>query len=304
MILNSGLDAACVSDAAAVGTYPAFGKFIDYACFGTGSAAPAASDTALGAQVGGRSNNGGGFAPSSTGGADGSAKVIWAEVTFTRVFSIGGNVNATEWGLAAASTGNLSVRELFRADPLDNSSSPITLTLESGDELQLVVTLRVQADWEYASKSFVITGTAGNDASGTHTGNASLALGTATTAYITALQVIWPGAYWGSLVLCGWSTDQSSVGLADNFSGNPTLVGVNAPSGPTYAPGTYRVDLPFALSTAQWNADIYALNFTNTPNEVAQRQFGYRWIFASPTKLTKASTHKLTLTIRRSIARL
>src|SRR5690606_25542446 len=127
-------------------------------------------------------------------GKDDDTDVIWYEITRTRVFSIDSNVNAAEWGTSAASTGNLSVRELFREDPQDNESDPITLTLESGDQLQLVITFRVQAAWEYETKSFVITGSAGNDAVGTHEGKASVATNLTSASDLRAvLSAVWPG---------------------------------------------------------------------------------------------------------------
>ncbi len=112
-----------------------FTPWVSYAAIGSGSTAPAVTDTILNAQVGARSNSNGGFGNSRNAGLDAVNNVPWAETTTTRVFAITSNVNATEWGLAPAATGGLSVRELFRADPLDNGSSPITLTLESGDQL-------------------------------------------------------------------------------------------------------------------------------------------------------------------------
>lgn len=307
MILDSGLDAACAYSAApgSSSAYPTFAGFVQYAAFGTGSTAPAASDTALDAQVGSRSNNRGGFANDSAAGLDSTNDIIWAEVAYTRVFDISGNVNAAEWGLAPGSTGNLSVRELFRADPNDNGSSPITLTLESGDELQLVVTLRVQADWEYESKSFVITGTAGNDTAGTHTGNGTISTGTATSSgtIINALQLAWPGlsGLLGSVhgALAAILSDQTSVSKSGNLSAIGGSVYLTQLS---YTPNNFYRDYTATFGTSDANGDHYAWAVGH-PSPVNQN-VGYRLILTSPTKLTKASTHKLTLTVRLSIARL
>lgn len=208
-------------------------------------------------------------------------------------------MNATEWGLAAASTGNLSVRELFRADPNDNGSSPITLTLEGGDELQLVITLRVQAVWEPESKSFVITGTAGNDTNGTHTGNASVSSGAGTTTSAIradALAHVWPGGISGSsFVVRAWDSDQSAVAKNAGWAGNGTASSNG--SAAAYTPGNYYVDWTAVFSTAQANMDHYAWA-TSTLGR------GLRFALTSPGYLTKNSTHKLTLTVRKSISRL
>lgn len=300
MILNSGLDQACSVDGSSYtgAPYPYFCQFINYACFGTGSATPAASDTSLGSQAGSRTTSNGGFASSTSQGVDDTEDVVWYESTYTRVFSIGGNVNATEWGLAYASTGNLSVRELFRADPLDNSSSPVTLTLESGDELQLVITLRVEATWEYETKSFTITGAPGNDSAGTYEGKATVSSGSATTelAIRNALLAVWPGGTGGQHTCVQITSDSSTVAKGANFASSDAAPTVVAAS---YATGTYYRDTTATFSTSTGNGDHYAWNVG-----VAQQNSGFRFVLDDPAKLTKASTHKLTLTLRRSIARL
>lgn len=307
MILNSGLDAACTNNAIADGSSPdrrpSFSAFIMYAAFGTGSTAPSVTDTSLGAQVGSRSNNDGGFNYSETSGLDSTNDLIWYEGTFTRAFTIDSPVNATEWGLSAASTGNLSVRELFRTDPNDNSSLAVTLTLDSGDELQLVITLRVQADWQYVSKSFVVTGTAGNDAAGTHTGNASVSTGTATTTVeiTSALSSAWPGGATGTAsYLNVFTSDKSSVAINQNLSTAATFATM---TNAAYTPGNHYVDCSCTFGTSAANGDHYAWSVVAN-SHYTYASWGYRFILTSPAKLTKASTHKLSLTVRKSIARL
>lgn len=302
MILNSGLDNACTYDAmnkvTSTPRYPPFGKFIAHAAFGTGSAAPAAGDTSLGSQVGSRTNDNGGFVDSEDAGLDAGTNTIWYEGTFTRVFAIGSNVNATEWGLAPQATGNLSVRELFRADPNDNNSSPITLTLESGDQLQLVVTLRVEAAWAYANSSFVITGTAGNDTNGKHDGNGTISSGTSSTTSVVvqSLGAAWPGGNINSTYdrIYAWLVDISGFGKSDNLTGSNTYV---AGAAETYTPGDYYRDWVGTFSTSTANGDIYGF-------QVGFNNYGYRFYLTDPVKLTKAATHRLILTYRRSISRL
>lgn len=299
MILNTGLDAACTNTSATVGIgvnqTPRFCAFVEYAAFGTGSTAPDPADTALDAQVGSRTNANGGFVASTDSGIDPNTDTVWAESTFTRVFSIGSNVNAAEWGLSPAAAGNLSVRELFRADPNDNQSSPVTLTLETGDQLQLIVTLRVEATWGYDSKSFVITGTAGNDTNGTHTGQASVvAVGSA----LTALGCVWPGGAGTSdndAYLRAYHTSQSGRAIDANLTGAPTEV---TPVLADYTPGNHYRDRVATFTTAQANGDHYAWHQGNGNGS------GYRFILTNPTLLTKQNTHRLALTLRTTIARL
>lgn len=301
MILDSGLDAACTSDAS-YGTYGFYGKFINFACFGTGSTAPDASDTSLDAQVGARSQSNGGFTHSDSSGRDAGTNITWYETTFTRVFSIGSNVNATEWGLAAGPTGNLSVRDLFRADPNDPGSSPITLTLETGDELHIVVTLRIEAHWEFENASFVIAGTAGNDTNGTHDGNAVLTSGSSSDAN-AAFMAAWPGGRVpvGQVNPQGYlvrhATDQSSVGKNQNLPAGSDSISMVALA---YTPGSFYRDVTAEWSTSQANGDHHAW----VVSTLSTGTNGYRFHLTNPAVLTKSASHKFSLTVRKHIARL
>lgn len=309
MILNTGLDAACTTSGSpsfgneTTATYPMFCEFITHAAFGTGSTTPDALDTALDAQVGSRSNNRGGFNNTFATGQDPVNHILWSEQTFTRVFNITSNVNATEWGLGRLATGNLSVRDLFRADPNDPMSSPITLTLEDGDELQLVITFRVETEWAYQNKSFTITGAPGNDTNGTHDGRAAVTTGATTTdaAIRDALISAWPGNTNPAVV---FTTDQSSVGLTDNNNASQGDRIRSAPSAEPYTPGTHYRDVVGTFSTALANGPIYAFGQGNWNYSSPVNHSGFLFILTDPAFLTKASTHRLTLTVRKSIARL
>lgn len=309
MILNSGLDAACTNHAdrgsgsSPNEAYPYFCQFIRYAAFGTGSSEPSPEQTTLDAQVGSRTQDRGGFSNSENAGLDAENNLIWYESTFTRVFDITSAVNATEWGLSQAATGNLSVRDLFREDPNDPESDPVSISLDEGDQLQLVVTLRVEATWEYEVKSFVIAGTAGNDGAGTHTGNATVSTGASTTvaAIRDALRAVWPGgASSTSDGLRVVTSDQSSVAKNQNTSSAAATASLSAEP---YTPGSFHRDYTGTFSTAQANADHYAW-FVTEGTSGSATSVGYRFILTNPATLTKTNTHRLTLTFRRSIARL
>lgn len=311
MILNSGLDTACTTVMAQnfipnTSTTP-FNEWVQYACFGTGSSTPDPTDIALDAQVGARTNDRGGFDNTEGFGLDDGLDIMWYEVTFIRVFNIGSNVNATEWGLAATSGGNLSVRDLFRADPNDPMSSPITLTLESGDQLQLVVTVRVQADWEYASKSFVISGAPGHDANGTYDGNAALTpgAGSSITAVRMTLRAAWPGgsdtgASRGAYVTARMS-DQSTQAKDQDLTGSQVAATTVAE---TYTPGDYYRDYTCTWSTGQANAAIYGFDTINAASGSGHVGRGFRFLFTNPATLVKTSSHRLSITLRKRIARL
>lgn len=309
MILDSGLDAACTSNSSAASatfstaTYPFFSQFVTYAAFGTGSSEPDATDTSLDAQVGARTQARGGFNNTQSAGVDQDNLTIWTEQTFTRVFNITENVNAAEWGLAAGATGNLSARDLFRADPLDPNSTPIPLTLEEGDQLQLVITLRVQAVWDYEEKSFIITGTAGNDSNGTHTGNATVTNGNGND-IVASLECAWPGQVvtYLHVVMSDVSDREKNDNLSSASVSTPRVL---AP----YTPGDHYRDANYALSTSEAVGDIYALNIgpshqTTGSIGTTNASSGYRFLLTNPPFLTKENTHRLTLTLRKSISRL
>lgn len=289
MILNSGLDAACTAPSPT-------SQFITWAAYGTGSAAPSATDTTLVAQVGSRTSNAGGFSDSDNAAMDAPNNVIWWERTFTRVFTIENNVNATEWGLAPGSTGDLSVRELFRTDPLDNNSDPITLVLESGDELHLVITLRLEAHYGYAAESFVITGTAGVDSAGTHEGDASISTSqfSAVSHITNALRAAWPGA---SKRLQRITADATSIAINQAVStADPVTMTQQA-----YTPGTYYRDFNGVFSTSSANGNNYGWIVHDSSATAALH---YRFILTDPPVLLKANTHRLTLTYRCTVSRL
>lgn len=67
-----------------------------------------------------------------------------------------------------------------------------------------------------------------------------------------------------------------------------------------YTPGTYYRDASAQFGTSAANGTHYAwqLSYSTTGND------GLRFLLDDPASLTKASTHKLTLTVRKSVARL
>lgn len=306
MVLNSGLDNACTISSGDGGTYTFFWQFIRYACFGTGATDPDPSQTGLDSQVGSRTDNRGGFSPSQNAGLDAGTNTIWAELTDVRVFNITAPVNAAEWGLAPQTTGNLSVRDLFYEDPNDPESDPIVISLDDGDQLQLFITLRVEAEWEYQSKSFIITGTDGNDMAGTHTGNATVSSGaqTTTSEIIASLRAVWPGGVSGTGGnLHVYLSDQSSVGKNQNFTAFSDAAATMTLE--TYTPGSYYRDHTSVFNPSEANGDHYAwcCSLASTTTSIENRSQGFRYILTSPAALTKANTHRLTLTLRKSITR-
>lgn len=108
-----------------------------WAVVGTGSTAPNPSQTGL-VNERARTNQTGGPTDSTTEVSTG----VW-EITRYRQFSAAqvGGQNLTEWGFSGSGTAgnNLMSRELFR----DGSNNPVTLTLDSDQQLRLIYKVRV-----------------------------------------------------------------------------------------------------------------------------------------------------------------
>ncbi len=71
-----------------------------------------------------------------------------------------------------------------------------------------------------------------------------------------------------------------------------------------YAPGAFHRDYSITIGTSAQNGEHYGWVAAHSMNGVASANRGLRFILTSATKLTKASTHKLTLTVRETINRL
>src|SRR5690606_10360100 len=105
----------------------------------------------------------------------------------------------------------------------------------------------------------------------------------------------WPGgALSGFTGLYAMHTDQSGKGKNEHLAGTNSSA---TPVAESYTPGAFYRDWVTTFATSQANGDHYAWNAGST-------QFGYRFLLTNPATLTKTNTHRLTLTFRKSIARL
>ncbi len=116
-----------------------FRNLTGYAAVGTGTSTPAATDTALAAEVARTNNVPAGESDSLTRIADGLY-----EQRRVREFSsaeVGGQ-NLGEWGWSPVSSAgaNLAVRELFR----DSGGSPIVISLTADQRLRLIYATQIQ----------------------------------------------------------------------------------------------------------------------------------------------------------------
>ena len=127
----------------------------NFAAVGTSSAAPAATDTALGAQVGGRVQANGGV-NDVFGGVTTSPEYAWMRRT-REWAATEGNGNLTEIGLFSAGTGGtMWCRALFR----DASNAPVTVTKTSADVLRVTYEWRLYPPIGDATSNVTISGTA------------------------------------------------------------------------------------------------------------------------------------------------
>lgn len=290
MILNSGLDNAAKSQWNPAGaSNNSF--WTAFAAYGTGTTAPDVSQTTLVSEAA-RSGSDGGFPVSITYLRDTSANVFRATVINTRVFNITGSVNATEYGWTPASTsGVFTWRDLFRDDPNNPASTPVTLSLQNGDQLQIIMTQIVEIPWLTVSESFTMTGF------GTVNGQATF-YGT-TDALITAVSIMnafWPGGSAQSVLLRSVTAAASTA----RDTGLSALLGAaNAPvlTSDAYTDGDYfrTRRATFGTSGAVGNLTAVAIA-PGVVNTTAAINHGYKFVFDSA--FTKASTHTLELVHR------
>lgn len=129
LITDAGLNA--------IGNGTTLDSLVQYLGVGTDNTSPAVSQTALGAQVGGRTNSNGGFADVVTSGASYS---YW-QLARTRLFlEAEANGNLTELGMfSAATAGTMWCRQLF----LDDLGNPTTLVKTSEEQLRVTYSWRI-----------------------------------------------------------------------------------------------------------------------------------------------------------------
>lgn len=291
-ITNFGLDAVAQVDSnnSSSPSFPYFHKWSRYTAIGTGATPPAQTDTALANEIA-RTDSNGGFGATEQYVRDSTNNKLRAVIKEYRIFNFTNSYNLTEFGHFTQSTGaNCVFRDLFRQDPNDPNSPPVVISVQSGDQLQIIKTVVIEVPWLETTYSIIITGMAGKDGNGTHD-----VVGTAfatTDGDITqdAIQVLWPG---------GFVSDQHGYLHPITTSGQSTArdTAINVPGGyamtaDAYTNGSYTRTKRYKLTTAQGNGTIYgfAVRMTSTS---ATTPYGYKMFFQNPSSITKESTHTL-----------
>lgn len=316
MIPNAGLDniAAYAAWGTATGTgvsgsvNDASGtQWLAYAAISEDSSTPTASDTGIGTESI-RTNNTGGFSRTTTAIRNAGTNRVGVSIERAYVFAISANLNITKYGYVPLSSGgNFSWIDLVRVDPNDPGSTPVTLTLVPGDQLQLWQTLSVTVPWRVDLEDFVITGTAGNDAAGTHDAycgffaiNSTIGVNGDTSGGLGELirKVFWPNVAPGLV----WTSQASPSNGRDTTLGpNTSYAALNATATlATYVAGTYYRDKVFKFTTAEGNAALTALCVPSTGGTLLRPDapHGFKIVFDDPSTIVKDNLHELTVAFR------
>mgnify|MGYP001385145768 CR=1 FL=1 len=284
-ITNFGLDAVAqvYSRNNSNPPFPYFFGWSQYTAIGTGTTPPAQTDTALANEIA-RTDSNGGFGYTEQYVRDSNNNKLRATITEYRVFNFTNSYNLTEFGHFTQSTGaNCVFRDLFRQDPNDPNSTPVVISVQSGDQLQIIKTVVIEVPWLETTYSIIITGMAGKDGNGTHdvVGTAFATEGGDYTR--EAIRVLWPGGLisgsHGNLYLITTSGQSTARDTSISVSGGYFM------TADVYTNGSYTRTKRYKLTTAQGNGTIYGFSL-GSPS-------GYKMFFQNPSSITKASTHTL-----------
>lgn len=276
-------------------------QWLAYAAISEDSSTPTASDTGIGSEAM-RTNSTGGFSRTATAIRDTDANRLGVSIERAYVFEIDANLNITKYGYVPLSAGgNFSWIDLTRADPDDPGSTPVTLTLVPGDQLQLWQTLTVTVPWSVDLEQFVITGTDGNDSAGTHDaycGFYASGSGLQDIADIIS-QTFWPDTLSSRVrTYTAAASAARDTAPASSVGGEFLLINGELDD---YVAGNYYRDKLYTLSTSQGNGSLTAIQLMKS-SVSADTGYGFKIVFDNPATFEKDNLHTLTLTFRVSWA--
>lgn len=306
MIPNAGLDNIAAYSAwlslTGNGDDTSGSQWLAYAAISEDSTEPQATDLNIGTEKM-RTSSTGGFSRTSTAIRDPNTNRVGVSIERAYVFNITTELNITKYGYVPLSSGgNFSWIDLMRVDPDDPESSPVTLNLVDGDQLQLWQTFTVTVPWSVDLESFVITGAPGKDGAGTHDAYCgfyaagSALSGGGTEGYIAGLisLLFWPAATSGRgcYAISAPANAARDAAIGSSSGGSAGSTSVRAP----YVSGSYFRDKVFKFTTARGNITMTGINLQAGSSTVGS--YGFKIVFSNPSTFVKANTHELTLTFR------
>ncbi|GGJ56674.1 hypothetical protein [Deinococcus roseus] len=286
MILDSGLEAfgstSSVSGTSGSMTYLNWGQWRTYFAVGTGSTAPAVGQTTLTNQV---------VIQGDTGGFQSEQSEVYsydaingyykATITQVRVINFVASYNLTEWGLAKAATGSLSIRELFR----DGSNNPTTIAVASGKQLKLTHILTLTLPNTLGAVSFDLTGL------GTQSGNGGF--WATSTGIATLFQELLTTS--GSFKVAFHATDIALPTANQVGTWFFSSVGYNHGTTDTYVGNSRKITKRIALTTAQANMTMREMVLGS--NIITSANIASGFIFKWTTPLIKTASNTVTFVI-------
>lgn len=257
-----------------------------YASVGTGTTAPAVTDTALVNRIGPSSSPINGTDGATSSGSPNYSMVITKDYAFALGAVVG---NIAEIGVGPASNGT----SLFsRARIIDGAGVPTTLTVTSMDQLTVYYRLTVTNDMSDVSDSVTISGTPYS-----YTMRASDAA--SNSVRVTSFHA----ASYMQYNCVAYGTSGAALGsVTSSPSGSSQVFGVDSIAYSTYTPGSFTRDAVFTWGTSAGNAvgGIKAIKFQGGGG------FDVGWpsvqvLFG--TAIPKDNTKQLVLTLRHVWAR-
>jgi len=220
-----------------------------------------------------------------TGTALTNQNLLRYERTEYRVFNFNTAYNLTEYGHFTSSSGaNAVFRDLLRQDPNDPNSQAITISVQDGDQLQIIRTLTIEVAWEEVADTQTLTVPGGSDITlnGTSTIGVSVQSSNVRDAFYYFL---WPGVT--NLRAHLLKTGTSS---ARDVSVNGSYAAYVDHNRDTYVAGTHERTGSATFGTSQGNQELggWAITYSNRYSK-----YVYKFVFGSG--FTKDSTHTLTI---------
>lgn len=257
----------------------------NYLAVGTGSALPAANQTALVNEVA-RTYSNGHFKESQSVIVDTDTNKLIISANLVRVINFNASYNLTEFGFFTSSTGNYCVyRQLFRKNPNDPNSDPIVISVQSGDQLKVSYTVSwVVPLGRHLTKTITTGGT-------TYTVNVGLMVDPSAKLNVSrVLTAVHPYGYPDTQVTAFSADDIDATPTGRR--GYPTSHAPGANRRKAYGSGDYRVDKWLEIPASQLNGTFKSLVMV-ADGYYADLRCGIYFSFTPP--ITKTDLQTLTL---------